>query len=249
VSPLTGSYTLTSPNSTLSTPINDGSVNITNGNASSPNPASYFWDSSRQQSVSRVDRINNVEINFLALSMLGSGRTQAIWLAGVRYFRFDETLTYGGTAYGYNFTDQNGAQSLYLQDRSVNNLVGPQIGVILNHYVTQRFSLFVIPKMALMANFCSSQNTLFTGDGYTQFNLKGSKTDCSLLGELDLGANYWIKPWCSIYAGYRVIGVTSMALADNQFLPYLADAQGFQQPKTNGDLILSGAFGGVIFRF
>ncbi len=249
VSPMTGSYTLTSPTSSLSTPINDGYVNINNGNPSSPNPASYFWDSSKQQSISRVDRINNVEVNLMALSLLGTGRTQAIWLAGVRYFRFDETLTYGGTAYGYNFNDANGSQALYLRDRSINNLVGPQIGVILNHYCTQRFSIFAAPKMAVMGNYTTCQNTLYTGDGYSQFDLQGSKTDVSLLGQLDLGVNYWIKPWCSIYAGYRVVGITSMALADNQFLPYLADTTGFQQPKTNGDLILTGGFAGMLFRF
>jgi len=249
VSPMTGSSSLTSPTNTLSTPIDLGYVNITNSLGTSPNPASYFFDNSHQQTLSRVDRINNVEVNFIALSLLGCGRTQAIWLAGVRYFRFDETLTYGASAYGYTMTQNNGAYAAYLRDRSINNLVGPQIGVILSHYITPRFGVFMTPKVGIFGNYASSQNTLYTGDGYTQFDIKADKTEFSMLAQLDLGANYWIKPWWSLYGGFRVIGINQLALADNQFLPFLADTQGFGQPKTNGDVILYGAFGGMVFRF
>jgi hypothetical protein len=248
VSPLTSSAGLTSPTNTLSTPIDLGYTSITNSVFTNTG-AGTFFDNSHQQSLSRVDRINNVELNFITQSFLCTPRTQAFWLAGVRYFRFDETLTYGAAAYGHTFTDNNGAYACYLRDRSVNNLVGPQIGVQLTHWVCPRFGLFITPKFGIYGNFASTQNTLYTGDGYTQWNIKASQNQFSTLGQLDVGGNFLIKPWCSIYAGYRLVAVDQVALADNQFLPFLADTVGFGQPKTNGSLLLHGAFGGLVFRF
>ena len=49
--------------------------------------------------------------------------------------------------------------------------------------------------------------------------------------------------------GYRVLGVTNVALGDNQFLPFLADAGGFADVKDNGSLILHGATAGLQFTF
>ncbi len=199
--------------------------------------------------LSRVDRINNVEINFMNQSILSTARTQATWLAGVRYFRFDETLTYGSVAGGHTLGEANGAYEGYLRDRSINNLIGPQIGICLSHYITPRFGLFITPKFGVFGNAASTQNTLYTGNGYTTWDLKANKTGFSTLGQIDIGANYQLSQRWSVYGGYRLVAITGVALADNQFLPYLADTTGFQQPKTNGDLILNGAFAGVLFRF
>ena len=58
-----------------------------------------------------------------------------------------------------------------------------------------------------------------------------------------------MTPNCQLYLGWRVIGVSHVALADNQFLPYIADSAGFQRVKSNGDVILTGAFAGFSFTF
>ena len=46
-----------------------------------------------------------------------------------------------------------------------------------------------------------------------------------------------------------MVGLSNVALADNQFLPYIADSAGFQRVKPNGDVILTGAFAGFSFMF
>lgn len=251
VSPLTGSYSIVSPTNNLGTPINEqtqtGTVMMNSSLGSTP--SSYFFDGAHEQTVSRLDRINNVEINYMNLTYLGSGRTQAIWLAGIRYFRFDETLTYGSVAGGHNFGDGGGAYQAYLSNRSVNNLIGPQVGVILNHYFTPRFGLYISPKFGVFGNRATSTTTLYTGDGYTTYDLSGTKNSFSALGQIDLGGNYMLNQRWSVYGGYRLVAITDLALSDNQFLPYLADTSGFQQVKTNGGLLLSGVYAGLIFRF
>jgi hypothetical protein len=249
ISPLTGNSSVTDPTNNISTPIDVGNVNITNSLPTSPNPASYFFDNSPQHTLSRVDRINNVEINFLDLTPLGNGRTQAIWLAGVRYFRFDETMTFGSVAFGHTFSESNGAYSAFLRNTSVNNLIGPQIGVQISHYITPRFGVYATPKFGIYGNYGSSRNTLYTGDGFTQFDLKGNKTDFSTIGQIDLGMNYLVCPRLSVYGGYRLLAVNQVILSDNQFLPFLADTQGFQEPKSGGSLLLHGAFAGLAYTF
>ncbi len=249
LSPLTGSASVTDPTNNISTPIDLGYVNIHNSLQTSPNPASYFFDNSPNQTLQRVDRINNVEVNFINQTALNSPRTQAIWLAGIRYFRFDETLTYGSVAYGHTFSESNGAYSAFLRNHSVNNLIGPQIGVQMSHYFTPRLGLFLTPKFGIFGNGTQSQTTLYTGDGVTQFNLVANKNVFSTVGQLDLGMNYLVTPRFSVYGGYRLVAITSVLLSDNQFLPFLADTQGFLEPKSNGSLILNGAFGGIQYRF
>lgn len=253
VSPLTGSYSVVSPTDNLGTPINEqtqtGTVMMNSSINGGSTPSSYFFDGAHQQTVSRLDRINNVEVNYLNATPLGGGSTQAIWLAGIRYFRFDETLTYGSVAGGHNFGDGGGAYEAYLRNRSVNNLIGPQIGVILNHYFTPRFSLYAGPRVGVFGNRATSQTMLYTGDGYTTYDLQGTKNSFSVLSQLDLGGTYLLNQRWMLYGGYRLVAITDLALSDNQFLPYLADISGFQQVKTNGGLLLSGVNAGVIFRF
>ncbi len=58
-----------------------------------------------------------------------------------------------------------------------------------------------------------------------------------------------MSPNCQLFFGWRVIGVSNVALADNQFLPYIADSAGFQRVKSNGDVILTGAFAGFSVMF
>ncbi len=85
--------------------------------------------------------------------------------------------------------------------------------------------------------------------GSYAFNLHASQTVCSLLGELDSGAYWWLGPNAQLFFGWRVIGVSNVALADNQFPQYVADTKGWETVKPNGDLILTGGFGGVAFAF
>lgn len=237
---------ITDPNNNLSTPINldtqTGPVLI--GNV----PASFYFDNSPDQRIWRKDRFQNLELNVFGPA-LTYNRWTLVPLAGFRYFRFDERLTYGSVAFGQNFGDAGGAFEAYLSNRSVNNLYGFQVGSLINYDITQRIGVFVIPKAGIYTNQMNGNTRLYSGDGVEGFNISAHKSDIAFLGELDSGFSYALTPNVRAYLGYRVIGVANLALADNQFLPYLADSAGFAQVKQNGGLILHGAMGGVAWAF
>jgi hypothetical protein len=231
----------------LGTPIDmtTGVTQTLNGNT-----IDHYFDGTDHQKISRTDRFLNIEINGLVQPIYNNpGRCSVTLLAGIRYFRFQDILTYGSAAGAFNFGDAGGTQEAYLQSNVTNNLYGGQIGTLLNFAVTPTIGLFVLPKAGLFGNQINITNSLYGGNGATAFNYHTSQCVCSLMGELDSGAYWWMTPNCQLFFGWRVIGVSNVALADNQFLPYIADSAGFRSVKSNGDLILTGGFGGVAWTF
>ncbi len=230
-------------NTALSTPIDLGGVFI------GANPASGFFDNAHQQKIWRSDSIQNFEVNVLQGQFYNNGFLQVVGLAGFRYFRFDETLTYGSVAFGFNFGDNGGADEAYLKFRCTNNLYGAQLGALINTMLTNRLGVFFIPKAGLFGNQMVCRTELFSGDGISSFDIKAYKSDVAFLGEVDTGINYAITPSIRAFVGYRVIGIANLALADNQFLPFLADSAGFAQVKQSGALIMHGGFAGLAWAF
>src|SRR5262249_36667617 len=135
------------------------------------NPASDFFNDAHAQSLTRTDRVNNFELNVFQPS-LGFGRLQVVGLAGFRYFRFDERLTYGSAADGFGGPADDEA---YLSFRTVNNLYGGQVGFMANYPVTGRLGIYLSPKVGLFGNQMVSNVRLFRGDGLTAFDIAGHK--------------------------------------------------------------------------
>ncbi len=250
IDPFEGFASIRDPNNLLSTPIDVGFVTITNGAPGSPNPASAFFDNAREHRIWRSDELQNIELSLInQRNLYGAGHFQMTWLAGVRFLRFDENLTFGSVQGGFDFGSQGGIHEAYLSSSARNDLFGFQLGVRGEYYLWPRLSVFLAPKIGLMGNNMSVRNQLYTGDGVMQFDITGEKTDFSFLGQLDTGFAFQFAPRWRAFAGYRVIGVTGVALADNQFLPFLADAAGFADVKSNGDLVLHGGFAGLEFNY
>ncbi len=243
---MTGFSQLNSPTNELSTPMNlqtqTGDVLI------GGDPASDFFDNSASQRIWRNDRFNNIEFNFL-FGAWNYGRVTVLPFAGLRYFRFDERLKYGGLASGAVWGQNGGADEAYLYIRSVNNMFGPQVGTYLNVQIIDGLGWFIGPKVGIFGNQMNTRTLLYRGDGVVAYDIPGHKIDFSMLAELDTGFDYFFRNGMFVYLGYRVVGVANVALSDNQFLPYLADTQGFHQVKQNGDLILHGVMmgGGWVF--
>ncbi len=244
-----GGYSnITSATNNLSTPIDLGGVNITSGAGTFP--AGQFFDNSPEHRIWRTDNVVNLEINFLEQQMYATPNFCTMtFLAGFRYFRFQEALTFGSVAFGDSFGQNGGADEAYLRSQCTNNLFGGQIGMLTNFALSPTWGFYLQPKVGAFANSITVRNQLYTGDGFSQFDIQSYKTAFSLLAELDIGTYYWLTPNCQIFAGWRVLGVSNLALGDNQFLPYLADTAGYGTVKANGDLILTGGFAGVAFTF
>jgi len=204
-------------------------------------PAGFYFDNSSEHRISRNDRFNNFELNFFRGGW-NYGRLQVLGLVGFRYFRFDERLGFTGVA-------ANGTDEATLAIRSTNNMYGVQIGGYANYLLTDRFGLFAGPKVGIFSNQMITQTLLYNNAGATAYDIPGHKTDIAMIGELDAGFSYAFTRNLLGFVGYRVVGVSGVALSDNQYLPYLADTQGFSEVKQNGSLILHGVMMGTAFAF
>jgi len=234
---------LTRAGNDLSTPIDLGGVTI--GGL----PASDFFDNAHQHGIWRSDEFHNFEFNFLFQQARYNGGVNVTWLAGVRYFRFNETVIFGAAAGGTDFGDNGGVDSAFMRFRCENSLIGPQIGLKAEYMATNRLGIYAIPKFGIFGNSIDTNMQLYRGDGLSVYNIDGHKNDFSVLAQLDLGLNYMLTDRVRLYGGYRLVAISQLALSDNQFLPFLADVQGFSEVKSNGDLFLHGVMMGAEFRF
>ncbi len=203
-------------------------------------PASNFFEGASRQRLWRTDNINSFEGNLLQGAIADTGRLQIIGLAGFRYFRFTEVLTFGST----NFA---GTDEAFLSYRAFNNLYGGQVGGILNYSLTPRCSLYITPKAGVYGNQMVVRRLIYRDDGISNPTISAYKSDVSFLGQIDTGINYMIRPNVFAYIGYRIVGVSNVALGDNQFGPALGDDVSATEVKQSGSLILHGATFGLSF--
>lgn len=208
------------------------------------NEVDDYFDNSLSQSVQRQDYIQSVEINFLSQYWQPNAHCQVTWLAGVRWFRFDESLLYSAVA---GASTPTGSDTAYMDFDCTNDLVGVQLGARCDWYLTQRFSLFVTPKFGFYGNYIQTQNQVYNGDGSYLYNFSQDTTGVSFLGEIDLGASYQFAQNWRAFIGYKAIAVTGVALSDNQIPHYLAAADELQQIDNSGSLIVHGGFAGLEF--
>ena len=69
------------------------------------------------------------------------------------------------------------------------------------------------------------------------------------MAELDTGVEWQITPAWQFRGGYRLIGVTGLALTDNQIPQNIADMPAFGQLQHHSSLLLNGAFFGLTYSF
>jgi hypothetical protein len=235
----------------LGTVQNDGFVGFL-----APDDASNWFDNARAVTLLRNDEINNVEINFLYMPCCeSSNRFQMTAVAGIRYFEFKDNLTweqFAGTGLPAGDPDE-----AVVNADVTNNLIGFQLGAYLNYQVCDRWSIFAVPKIGIYGNHITGFNSMALSNG-TQatfdangdaLNFHNSANVFSMLGSIDVGFNWAFNQNWSLVGGYRVVAVSGVALGDNQIPQFFADEAGWKTIKTNGDLIVDGAFVGIEARF
>jgi hypothetical protein len=206
-------------------------------------PASFYFDNASEQALTRQDRVNNFELNAIS-SVYALGGLQVSGLAGFRYFRFAEHLTYGSASFGNTLTSNGGADAAYLDIRSYNNLFGGQFGAFVNWVITPRLSAFAVPKVGLYGNQMNVLTQVYAGNAVDSpvVYYPNHKQDFAALSELDLGLAWAWRPNLRFIGGYRMVSVSNLALADYQYGNY-----GYIEQ--NGNLILHGAFLGLNWSF
>ena len=207
------------------------------------NPSSFYFQNASEQALWRTDVVNNFEINLLAGSILNTGNLEMIGVLGFRYFRFTEDLIFGSTTFGGTFDSNGGADSAFVNFHCVNNLYGPQIGSVFNMNFTDRWSVYLVPKMGIYGNQMITRSSIYTGNGVSAYDQTARQSDFSTLGQIDAGMTYAFRPNLRWYLGYRVVGVSNVVLGEPQFTPSVGEI------KNSSSLILHGGNVGLAWMF
>lgn len=248
-----GTQSMTNPN-TVSTPLAVDLVQFVDG--SFYETADNYFDGADAHYLQRWGEVHNVELNAVRnWSVCGQGGP---WefnaLAGFRYFRFTDALNF--------WSEKTGYDSAFIYDKVSNDLYGAQIGVGGSYKFSPKWRLFADGKFGLFGNHMDSTYDIYRGAPNYQhaqptpgsqavgsYPVDGSGTAVSFLTEAKAGLswNFW-NNW-SAQIGYRVVVVSNVAFAENQFLHWVVDFPELQTMRHNGDLILHGAFAGITWNF
>ena len=158
-------------------------------------------------------------------------------------------MIFGSAADGTTFGANGGSTEAFLYTKTTNTLLGFQLGSRLSYFLTPRFALFAVPKFGLYNNHMTQNTSMYTGDGFYNFNLASKANGLATLGEIDLGGQYYLTPRFAIFAAYRMVGVSGVALADNVIPHYLNDAPAIQTINRNGNVLLQGLYTGLQWNF
>jgi hypothetical protein len=207
--------------------------------------ADYF-NNSREQRVRRVNEFHNIEVNLLQTAMMvdPNGRFGMTFFSGARYFRYREDFDYLGVMAGAEFfqNDFNTQAGYHIQAH--NHLIGWQIGSRGHLFLGEKFRLYAVPRVGVFANNISQYQELCM-----VINMHSRKVDVAFLGQLDVGASYQLFRCCSIYAGYRAMGIAGVANADDNIPISFMSQPDMAQINSSGSIILHGANAGIQFQF
>lgn len=256
LTPMTGSASIRNDNNIWNTPINLGYVNIGN------QPATDFFDNAHEHRITRNDQFYNFEVNALRRIAYGPGGLLFTGIAGARFFRFNETLSFGSVAAGHNFGDDGGADEAYYDTHVTNSLAGFQMGGRVDWFALPRWRLYAQPMFGVFGNHSTIDANVYSGNGVqgsvqnifntnvtSPFRVQAAKNGIAMLGQIDLGTGFQITPRFSAFAAYRVMAFSRMALADNQIPPFLVDQAAIRDIQKNGNLILHGVIIGGQYNY
>ncbi len=225
-------------------------------------PVANYFDNAAEHRLSRSNELHNVELNIIEgqLPSGGCGPWSHRMLFGVRYFKFDEDLTFSTLDLGGTWGGNGGLDQVALSDSVKNDLVGVQLGCLFERQVGCRTRFFVTPKFGVYNNRVEHRFDLRRGDGTaampTAFSgVSGSypvesRTDVvSFLSEANIGLQYQASARWTLFGGYRVVVLTNVGLADNQIPQFIVDIPEIADIDTDGSLVLQGAFFGATRQF
>jgi hypothetical protein len=251
---LEGEDSRRSETDSLSTPIDVGFVDIPTAGL----PATVFFDNAREHRLRRENEFHNFEANLVHfITNSHGGNVQYQWLVGGRYFKFDEFLQFASVSAGNEFGSAGGVNEAYLDLDVENNLYGVQIGGRADWRVHHCWRVFAGTKVGVFYNDIDFGARLYRGDGAlatfattgNTFDLRAGKDDVSMMGQIDLGLAWDFTRHWSANIGYRAVGITGLALADDQIPAFLAAEADWTDIDSNGSMILHGAFAGLEFRY
>ena len=214
------------------------------------------------QTIVRDTDINNIEFNMLqnAGTFCTKRQRKGFYelLGGFRYFDFEESLQY--QAFIDNAAFPLVPDSFFHNISARNRLYGLQLGARNELCLGSKLRLFSGVKGGLFNNYAQTRQSITDANGELavvnsgpgtgrNFEYGDDKDDLAFLGELDFGVLYQLSCRSRIRVGYRVLGVSGVALAADQITNRFDDPERLSSANTNGSLILGGGYYGLEFCF
>jgi hypothetical protein len=222
-----------------------------------------FFNNAAGHRVARVNRLESAEVSLVRSSDVfdacGFAPIDFTLLAGVRYVVFREELTFGGLAAGGTWGG-NPTDEAYFSDRVINNLIGFQFGIDTGFRLARTLRIFATPKFGIYNNHIDARFDAYRGDfvrgnptpgsGITRtYPVDVDRDVFAVLSQIDVGVDWEFAPHWSAVAGYRLLAATGMGLADHQIPNDVVDFASLDTIKSNGSLLIHGAFAGLQFEF
>lgn len=98
--------------------------------------------------------------------------------------------------------------------RTENDMFGPHLGVAWNAMFSEKWGGYLVGKVGWYEN--DSKQRQRVEDNVTRVN-KGSNSDTSMVTDIRLGLNYSFSSQFAVNAGYQLIQISDVALAESQF--------------------------------
>jgi len=204
----------------------------------------------------------NFELNIMRLPLFASdcgcdGPAFSLTsMCGVRYFRTDDDFEFGtewddggGVFDGWG----NGTNELFHAINVNNYLVGFQAGANMNYCVGLRWNFFWDTNFGVYNNYITQRQRIynplvgdatFVQDGRNA-NVHSHKDDIAFLGEIRVGGGYsFDEHWRAILA-YRAIGITGVALSQNQIQPQYINWADTARIHSDSSIVIHGIQAGV----
>lgn len=221
-------------------------------------PVVDYFDSAAEHRLFRSNEIHNVELNLIqAKSDCHNTRRWTSRLSvGVRYFKFDEDLSFSTLDQGGIWGGSGGLEEVNLTSSVKNDLIGAQLGGRFQRPIGSRTLFNISPSFGVYNNHVEQRFDLRRGDGTAavptafsgiagNYPVETSTDEVAFLSELNLGLQHQVTYRWTLFGGYRVVILTNVGLADDQLPQYIVDIPEIADIDTHGSLVLHGAFFGV----
>ncbi len=236
-----------------------------------PPSATYAGDTIEVRSLRARSNfsVQNIELNFLRIPLLGGGvggcdscagggsRLSVTTLVGARYMRIDDDFMFR-TDYENITTPATGFLAYDLE--ADNHLVGIQTGFNADYRVghSGRWTVHCNTAVGVYGNYAELSQRIdvptggavrFVNGTNAAYNVQSDDEQVAVIGELRLGTSYQYSANWRLYSGYRLMGVSGVALATNQLTsPQITPSQ-VGYIATNGSLFLHGLRAGVEYTY
>ena len=218
--------------------------------------AQVFGDATQTAAAHRLRRsyeVHNAEINFVNTPAIACGNFSYSFLAGARYFKYSDGLTFS-TDYVNSIFGDDPANELHYDVDVDNNLVGFQMGSRMDYRIGCKLTVNGGANFGVYNNHITQLQRIRGGNGFAydvanteDYNIRSSDDDLAFLGDISLGLGYDVGCNWRVTGGYRLIAASGIANSASQ-IPrdrdfYIYDS--VRNIDSHDSLILHGAYFGV----